>query len=1629
MEAIAPRNRQELLNKIEALVEKKLPAEQIGLVNQFVEQYYSTVSLEDLLDHEIMDLYGAVLSHWKLMLNRKPGETKLQIYNPDFEQHGWQSTHTVIELVQDDMPFLVDSIQMELNKRGLTTHMILHIGNFKVKRDENNQLVEVYPLGSDVKDCSSEAPIFFEIDRITDADALEELRESILGILDDVRAAVVDWQDMSSKVHDIVNQLNDAPPPVEPTEIQESIDFLRWILNNHFTFLGYREYELMEENGDKVLRVIPNTGLGVLRESKANKISRSFSNMTPEARRSALDPSILIIAKTNTKSTVHRPAYTDYIGIKVFDKDGNIIGEKRIVGLFTSAAYNRNPRDIPGLAKKVKEVMRKSRLSPSGHAGKALLNILETLPRDDLFQAGVDELLELSMGILQLQERRRIRLFLRKDTYGRFMSCLVYVPRDRYNTELRQDMQKILEKAFNAEEASFATQFSESILARIHFMIRVNRDEPLPDYDHDQLEAALKEVGRLWQDDLRDNLLEAYGEEKGNQLAHTYGNAFPAGYRETKTTRAAVLDIDHIYQLQDQDSLGMSFFRPLDEPEGTLRFKLYRLNVPMPLSDALPILENMGLRVIGEQPYRIGNQGEVSAWINDFSMVHENGQALNVEKVKDVFQEAFEHIWFGYAENDAFNKLILSAELSWREVAVIRAYTKYFKQLGITFSQQYIEETVTKHSNIAKLMIEFFTMRFDVNAKDVSDAKLKKFEKNLEEQLDVVVSLDEDRILRHFYEVILATMRTNYYQLDSEGKPKDYLSFKINPELIEKMPRPKPCHEIFVYSPYVEGVHLRSGDVARGGLRWSDRREDYRTEILGLMKAQKVKNAVIVPAGAKGGFIAKNLPEGGTREAIMTEGVRSYQTFIKALLDITDNLVSGEIIPPQNVKRYDKDDPYLVVAADKGTATFSDYANEVSEAYGHWLGDGFASGGKTGYDHKKMGITARGAWESVKRNFRELGINTQQDDFTVVGIGDMAGDVFGNGMLLSEHIRLVAAFNHMHIFIDPNPDAKASYAERKRLFELPRSGWNDYNPELISEGGGVFDRSAKAIKLTPEIKKLLGFKHDIVEPNQLINGILKAKVDLLWNGGIGTYVKSKRESNADVGDRANDSLRVNGDELNCRVVGEGGNLGLTQLARVEYALNGGKIYTDFVDNSAGVDCSDHEVNIKILLNDVVSNGDMTVKQRNQLLASMTDEVATLVLKNNYYQTQAISIAAAQAYKNTDLYLRFIDELAKEGRLDREIEFLPDEKELLERKSQDKGLTPPEIAVLMAYSKIKLKEDILNSDLPEDHYLCQYIKTAFPKVLHDEYKDYIHNHSLRREIIATQLSNMIVNDMGLTFVSRVQDETGASVSAIVRAYVISRSVFSMSESWRDIQTLDYQIDSDIQIEMMLSFGRLIRRATRWIIRRYSDLSDIPAIVKNYTPGVSLLYKNLFGLLSGAGKKHFDELYDHYVEANVPEKTARRMASSEAMFSALDIVAACNTYGFKAKNVAIVYFLLGAKLELAWFRGQVKDYKAETHWDSLAKAAYRDDIDWQQRELTISVLRAAGDVEVGDVERCEEVIEEWVSMHSGLVQRWHRMITELRSTTSIDFVMLSVAIKELLDLTQASRQVFEDSKKQL
>ncbi|WNW14170.1 NAD-glutamate dehydrogenase [Pseudomonas sp. DTU_2021_1001937_2_SI_NGA_ILE_001] len=1601
-------------HQLQAALAQHISEQALPQVALFAEQFFGIISLDELTQRRLSDLAGCTLSAWRLLERFEHDKPQVRVYNPDYERHGWQSTHTVVEVLHHDLPFLVDSVRTELNRRSYSIHT-LQTTVLSVRRGAQGELLEVLPKGTTGEGVLQESLMYLEIDRSSNASELSALARELEQVLGEVRVAVEDFEPMKARVHDVLAAIDAGAHGIDPEEVDEVKIFLQWLLDNHFTFLGYEEFQVRLEADGGHIEYDPSSFLGL---TKLLRVGLSSEDLHIEdyAVKYLQEPTLLSFAKAALPSRVHRPAYPDYVSIRLIDAAGKVVKECRFMGLYTSSVYGENVHRIPYIRRKVAEIERRSGFDAKAHLGKELAQVIEVLPRDDLFQTPVDELFGTVMSIVQIQERNKIRVFLRKDPYGRFCYCLAYVPRDVYSTEVRQKIQQVLMDRLKASDCEFWTFFSESVLARVQLILRVDPKITL-DIDPVQLENEVIQACRSWKDDYASLVIESFGEAQGTNVLEDFPKGFPAGYRERFAAHSAVVDMQHVLSLSESNPLVMSFYQPLAGRRQQLHCKLYHADTPLALSDVLPILENLGLRVLGEFPYRLQHVDGREFWIHDFAFTYAEGLDLDIQQLNDVLQDAFVHIVRGDAENDAFNRLVLTAGLPWRDVALLRAYARYLKQIRLGFDLGYIASTLNNHTEIARELTRLFKTRFYLARKLASedlDDKQLRLEQAILTALDDVQVLNEDRILRRYLDLIKATLRTNFYQTDANGQNKSYFSFKFNPRLIPELPKPVPKFEIFVYSPRVEGVHLRFGNVARGGLRWSDREEDFRTEVLGLVKAQQVKNSVIVPVGAKGGFVPRRLPASGSRDEVQAEAIACYRIFISGLLDITDNLKEGALVPPANVVRHDDDDPYLVVAADKGTATFSDIANGIALDYGFWLGDAFASGGSAGYDHKKMGITAKGAWVGVQRHFRERDINVQQDSITVIGIGDMAGDVFGNGLLMSDKLQLVAAFNHLHIFIDPNPDPASSFAERQRLFNLPRSAWTDYDASLISAGGGVFPRSAKSITITEQMKARFDIKADKLTPTELMNALLKAPVDLLWNGGIGTYVKSSEESHADVGDKANDALRVNGNELRCKVVGEGGNLGMTQLGRVEFGLHGGATNTDFIDNAGGVDCSDHEVNIKILINEVVQAGDMTQKQRNQLLESMTDEVGHLVLGNNYKQTQALSLAARRAYDRIAEYKRLMGDLEARGKLDRLIEFLPSEEQIAERVAAGHGLTRAELSVLISYSKIDLKEALLESRVPDDDYLARDMETAFPSSLGAQYSAAMRNHRLKREIVSTQIANDLVNHMGITFVQRLKESTGMSAAAVAGAYVIVRDIFHLPHWFRQIEALDYKVPAEIQLTLMDELMRLGRRATRWFLRSRRNELDAARDVAHFGPHIAALGLKLDELLEGRTRAVWQERYEAYVESGVPELLARMVAGTTHLYTLLPIIEASDVTGHNAADVAKTFFAVGSALEITWYLQQISSLPVESNWQALAREAFRDDIDWQQRAITISVLQMQD-----GPEDLEARLALWLEQHAAMVERWRAMLVELRAATGTDYAMYAVANRELLDLAMSGQ----------
>ncbi|MFE6407510.1 NAD-glutamate dehydrogenase [Streptomyces sp. NPDC057837] len=1596
----------------------------------FLQRYYLHTAPEDLADRDPVDVFGAAVSHYRLAENRPQGTANVRVHTPTVEENGWTCSHSVVEVVTDDMPFLVDSVTNELTRQGRGIHVVIH-PQFVVRRDVTGKLIEVLPTpptgaGGLPHDAHVESWIHVEIDRETDRADLKQITADLLRVLSDAREAVEDWGKMRDAAIRLAEGLPDEPIPgdLPGPQVEEARELLRWLADDHFTFLGYREYQLRDDDS---LAAVPGTGLGILRadphhsDQESHPVSPSFERLPADARAKAREHKLLVLTKANSRATVHRPSYLDYIGVKKFDADGNVIGERRFLGLFSSAAYTESVRRVPVIRRKVEEVLEQAGFSPNSHDGRDLLQILETYPRDELFQTPVDELRAIVTSVLYLQERRRLRLYLRQDEYGRYYSALVYLPRDRYTTAVRLRIIEILKEELGGISVDFTAWNTESILSRLHFVVRVPQGtelEHLSDADKERIEARLVEAARSWEDAFAEALNAELGEEHAAELMRRYAHAFPEGYKADHNPRAAVADLVHLEQLNAEEGkdFALSLYEPVGAAPEERRFKIYRTGDAISLSAVLPVLNRLGVEVVDERPYELRCSDRSVAWIYDFGLRIPRPQGGGADyfgdDARERFQDAFAATWTGKAENDGFNALVLSAGLSWRQAMVLRAYAKYLRQAASTFSQDYMEDTLRNNVHTTRLLVSLFEARMSPDRQRAGHEIVDALLEEVDAALDQVASLDEDRILRSFLTVIKATLRTNFFQEAAGGRPHEYVSMKFDPQAIPDLPAPRPAFEIWVYSPRVEGVHLRFGKVARGGLRWSDRREDFRTEILGLVKAQMVKNTVIVPVGAKGGFVAKQLPDPSVdRDAWMAEGIASYKTFISALLDITDNMVAGEVVPPADVVRHDEDDTYLVVAADKGTATFSDIANEVAEKYNFWLGDAFASGGSAGYDHKGMGITARGAWESVKRHFRDMGVDTQTEDFTVVGIGDMSGDVFGNGMLLSEHIRLVAAFDHRHIFIDPNPDAATSYAERRRLFELPRSSWEEYNTELLSAGGGVFPRTAKAIPVNAHIREALGIEAKVTKltPADLMKAILQAPVDLLWNGGIGTYVKASTESNADVGDKANDAIRVDGKDLRVKVVGEGGNLGLTQLGRIEFALHGGRINTDAIDNSAGVDTSDHEVNIKILLNGLVADGDMTVKQRNKLLADMTDEVGRLVLRNNYAQNTAIGNALAQSKDMLHAQQRFMKHLVREGHLDRALEFLPTDRQIRERLAQGQGLTGPETAVLMAYTKITVAEELLHTSLPDDPYLSTLLHAYFPTKLREQFPEHLVSHPLRREITTTVLVNDTVNTGGTTYLHRLREETGASLEEIVRAQTAARAIFRQYPVWDAVESLDNKVEAEVQTRIRLHSRRLVERGTRWLLNNRPQPLQLAETVDFFAERVEQVWSQLPKLLRGADLEWYQKIYDELTGAGVPDELATRVAGFSSVFPTLDIVSVADRMGREPLDVAEVYYDLADRLRITQLMDRIIELPRADRWQSMARAAIREDLYAAHAALTADVLA------VGDGSSTpEQRYKAWEEKNAAILGRARTTLEEIQGSDAFDLANLSVAMRTMRTL---------------
>ncbi len=1604
MTASAGQRKRELIETLLSRVRERFEGPQAQAVEAFMAEFYADCSPHDLRAATLDDLYGAALALWRFAQQRPPGEAKLRVYNPRVDESGWQSSHTVVEYVTDDMPFLIDSTIAELSRTEISVAMLAH-PIFTVRRDEQGQLLDLAASGDDgVRESYAQIQISEQRPETHAA-----LRDNLARVLEDVRRSVTDWQPMLAEAKRIQADLEENPPNLPPDEVQETIALLEWMRDGRFTFLGYRRY-VFEGQGDELrVRLDPDSGLGLLRDPEIRVFGGLRGiELTAEQSRFLRLPKLLRITQTLRRSTVHRGVSLDTIAVSVFDGEGRVVGAKLFVGLFTSEAFADSARVIPYLRRRAAWVLEQSGLPAGSHSARQLQHVLDSYPRSELFQTSDQELLEISMGILHLQDRQRTALFVRHDPFERFVSCLVYIPRERHDTANRLKVQGILERAYQGEVDRFYTHVTDSPLARLHFIIKTPlRDGLAPPVE--EVEALLTEAVRAWEDRLVEALIAEHGEAEGTELARRYRSAFPAGYSSLYNEQLALVDIGRMEEALANGPMAMNLYRPPDAGQHEVNFKIYLTGHRTHLSDVLPMLENMGLRVIDERLFEVHPaDAEQCVWIRDLSMVTEHSRPIALADVRASFHEIFSRIWSGEMENDALNKLVLIGGLQPREVTVIRAYAKYLRQTRIPFSQSYMRQTLARHADVARTLMDLFLALFDPEAGDDAESQAEAMTRQIERRLEDVSSLDQDRILRRFLNAVLSTLRTNYFQTDDQGAPKSYLAMKIDSQAIDELPLPKPYREIHIHSPRLEAIHLRGGPVARGGIRWSDRREDFRTEILGLMKAQMVKNAVIVPVGSKGGFVVRRPP--ADREALRREVRECYEIMMRGLLDLTDNLDGDRVVPPPRVRRRDGNDPYLVVAADKGTATFSDTANSISEQHGFWLDDAFASGGSAGYDHKKMGITARGAWESVKRHFRELGTDIQSEDFTVVGVGDMSGDVFGNGMLLSRHIKLIGAFNHLHIFVDPDPDPEASWTERKRLFDLPQSSWSDYAPERISAGGGVFDRQAKSVALSGEMRALLGIEDESLRPSELIQALLRAEIDLLWFGGIGTYVKASEETHADADDRSNDALRVDAGEVRARVIGEGANLAVTQEGRVELGLGHCRLNTDSIDNSAGVDTSDHEVNIKILLRGVEQAGDLTRKQRDELLQQMTDEVAELVLRDNYLQTQAITVTHQLGARLNDRHGRFMHALEKSGRLDRTIEHLPPDDVLAERTSKGLGLTRPELAVLLSYAKLDLYPELLKSDLPDDLYMTRELQSYFPKPIQERFPNAIPGHRLRREIVATVLTNSIINRVGIAFIHEVRERTGMATADIARAYVISRQVFDLRNLWHEIESLDTKLSATVQASMLAECGRTLERATVWFLRLPEGVADLGARIAEYHDGVNEVAKEFDRLTPASEASLIEERTRNLVELGADAKLALRVVRLQSLAPACDIVRLARSGGWPSPLVAQFYFAVGSRFGFNWVRRAALRLPTDSAWDKLAVNAIVDDLSGHQTELTRKVLSSVGSgrPSVSDV-------NAWAASRRALVARTEQLIAELQSVAHPTLAMLAVANRQLKSMS--------------
>jgi glutamate dehydrogenase len=1568
----------------------------------FLAKLFGLAAPDDLKRYTPEELAGIAEQSWAFLAEREVGTAKIR-----FEPAAAPRGMAVLEIVNDDMPFLVDSVVGELNQRGLNIRLFVH-PVFVVERDLAGRLVNF--TGARTVGGLRESFIHLHIEGVDEAAQRVEIVEVLEDILANVRVCVQDWQPMLARIRGIVADLRASPPPLAVEEIAEAIQFLEWIADDNFTLLGARDYTFTAAEDE--LDPIFETGLGLLRSRDMHLLQRWNEPLviTAEIRDFLEQPKLLVVTKATTRSPVHRPVHLDYVGVKRFDSSGKLVGERRFCGLFTSTAYTRAARTIPYLRRKIDGVIRRGGFDPASHSGKALVNVLETYPRDELFQIDEDTLYQFALTILQLNERPRVRVLPRRDRFDRFVSVIVYVPRDRYDGDVRAAIGNYLATAFNGRVSAYFPFFTEGPLVRVHFIIG-RAEGGKPDPDRASLDRDVEAIVRSWTDALCDTLIAGSDRLRGRTLFARYREAFPVDYREVYPPDIAVSDIAVIEQLTPERPLGVDFYCQGGVAPERAGLKVFSQSRPISLSERVPVLENMGFRVVDERTYHIRPQRAAEVWFHDMEIESAFGQPIDLSTLEGRLEACFLVVMGKKAESDGYNALVLETGLGWRDVALIRTISRFLRQIRIAYSQDYMWSTLRKFPAIAAQIVTLFQTRFDPHlgvTVDERAARETAIAAEIETALQAVESLDEDRILRHFVKVVGAAIRTNFYQLGRDGRVKEPIAIKFSSRKVDDMPLPRPLYEIFVYSPRLEAVHLRFGKVARGGIRWSDRPQDFRTEILGLGKTQNIKNAVIVPVGAKGGFVPKFLPTAGPREAIQTEGVAVYKMFISTLLDITDNIGVGKagIIPPPDVIRHDGDDPYLVVAADKGTATFSDIANELAIAHDFWLGDAFASGGSTGYDHKKIGITARGAWESVKRHFREMDVNIAATPFTVVGVGDMSGDVFGNGMLREKTIKLIAAFDHRDIFIDPDPDPERTFAERKRMFDLPRSSWQDFDKSLLSKGGGIYPRSAKDIRLSPEAQKLFGVAAHLT-PQELIRAVLKTPTDLIFFGGIGTYIRATDESDEAVGDRTNDLVRIAGTDLRCKVIGEGANLGMTQRGRVEAALRGVRLNTDAIDNSAGVNTSDMEVNIKIALGVPVGDGRLTMDARNALLQDMTEEVAGLVLRNNYLQPLALSLAQRRGMEDFGFLQRVIQTLEARGLLDRAVEFLPDDMQLAERRRRSQAFTRPELSVLLAYAKLTLYEDLLESAVPDDRYLARELGRYFPKVIAERYPDALEHHRLRREIITTQLANSMINRGGPSLIVRIADQTGAAPASIAAAFAAVRDSYGMTALNTAIDGLDNKIAGKLQLDLYAAVQDLLLDRIIWFLRNVDLSKGLADVVTHYRDGIAAVTAALDGALSQDARNARAARRQELTTAGAPDELAGHLADLAALTAAPDIVLVADRTGRPVGEVAATYFAAGAFFRLDRIASATSTIPIADYFDRLALDRARDSIGDAERRITAAM--------VGNGASGASAVEAWVAPRKSEVERIRMAIHEI-ADSELTLSKLSVAASLLGDLVK-------------